>query len=320
MRFKRHLTNLLVEKQIIINGTKGKRYGNIIILAGGGASGKGFAKTNFLEGDLYKDRDIDAYKDAFIKLHKLTGKYKELEGRDFTNPDDVFFLHDFVKKKGIKGKTLHLLLTDLKQPHLPNILFDITFQHLGKVKSIVNDMLSVGYKPVDVNIIWVLTDYVVAVKQNRNPDRGRIVPDDVLIQSHAGAAINMHEFFTKGIKGLGRKEVDGEIDVILGGKDHTVFWKDKDGNTIKTKPSAETFKKLYGKEPPADFLKPQPVIKDFKYLRVKEKGKAITSDKAIRKQLHQWIVGNIPRCKSTAHIWKEAAIKKAKPDYDAEKC
>lgn len=316
MRFRGYLLTegYITEKQIIIKGTKGKRFGNIVILAGGGASGKGFAHTHFLEGDLYKTRDIDEYKKAFMKIAKAKNKYPEIRDLDLTNPDDVFTLHEFVKKKGIKGKTLNLLLKDLREAHLPNILFDITFQHIGKVKSIVNDMLTVGYKPVDVNIVWVLTDYSVAVAQNRSKDRGRIVPEDVLLLSHAGAALNMHDMISKGVKGLGRKQVDGEINVILGGKKHTVFWRDKNNKIIKTKPSAKAFKKIYGEDPPKDFLKPQPVIKDFKYLKVKSKGKSITSDENVRKQLHSWIVDSIPKCMSTAHIWRESAVDAACPD------
>lgn len=317
MKFNRYLLN---EKQIVINGTKGKKYGNIIFLAGGGASGKGFAKANFLEGDIYKDRDIDWYKDAFIKIEKLTGKYLELKDLNLMHPGDVFKLHQFVSKKKIKSKTLDLLLTDLKGGRLPNILFDLTFQYADKVVEPLEKLLKLGYNPKDVNIVWVLTDYVVAVQQNKNPERGRIVPAKVLLDSHSGAAINMHKLLTQGIKGLGRDKVDGEIDVILGGKKHTVFWKDKDGKDILTKPSAEAFKKIYGKDPPPDFLKPQPIIKDFKYLRVKEKGKPITSNEDVQKQLYDWIIDNIPRCLDTAHIFKEKAIKFVKPEYKEVEC
>lgn len=309
MRLKRYLGDVLVEKQIIIHGTKGKRYGNIIFLAGGGASGKGFATSNFLEGDIYKIRDIDWYKDAFIKLDNLKKKYPEVRNLDLSTPGDVGKLHAFVAQKKIKSKTLNLLLADLKESRLPNILFDITFQYINKVVEPTRKLIELGYNPKDINLVWVLTNYKVAVAQNREPSRGRIVPEDILLQSHEGAALNMHDLVTKGVKGLDRKTMDGEINVILGGKDHTVFWTDKEGKPIKTKPSADAYRKIYGKEPPEDFLKPQPIIKDFKYLKVKQKGKPVSDNKEVQHQLYTWIMQNIPKTHKTAHIWKDSALK-----------
>ena len=40
------LQNYLTEKQIIVGG--GKQYGQILFLAGGAGSGKGFAASNFM--------------------------------------------------------------------------------------------------------------------------------------------------------------------------------------------------------------------------------------------------------------------------------
>lgn len=312
--------HLLLEKQIIIKGTQGKNYGNIIILAGGGGSGKGFASTHFLEGDLYKVRDIDWYKEAFIKLSKLKNKYPELQKLNLTTPADVTFLHDFVSKKRIKDKTLDYLMRDIKQTRLPNIIFDLTFQWSAKVIGTLENLIKVGYNPKDMNLVWVLTDYKIAVAQNKSPERERIVPDNILLKSHEGAAINMHKLITKGIKGMGRSVLDGGIYVILGGAEHTVFWTDKKGDPITTKVNADTYKKLYGKDPPPKFLKPQPVIKDFKYLQVKEKGKPMTPDKNVRQQLHQWITSSIPRCLSTAHIWSEKALVRDVKGYHGIKC
>ena len=47
----------LDEKQIIVG--KGAKYGQIIFLAGGAGSGKGFAISHFLEGSKFKVRDVD---------------------------------------------------------------------------------------------------------------------------------------------------------------------------------------------------------------------------------------------------------------------
>ena len=49
----------------------GKRYGQIVFLAGGAGSGKGFAIDKFMEGDKFKIRDVDELKLAFQKLSRL---------------------------------------------------------------------------------------------------------------------------------------------------------------------------------------------------------------------------------------------------------
>ena len=50
----------LEEKLIMYN--QGKRYGQIVFLAGGAGSGKGFAIKNFMEGEKFKIRDVDEWK------------------------------------------------------------------------------------------------------------------------------------------------------------------------------------------------------------------------------------------------------------------
>ena len=54
--FKQHL-----EEKVIVLG-RGARYGQVVFLAGGAGSGKGFAISNFLEGTKFKVRDVDAWK------------------------------------------------------------------------------------------------------------------------------------------------------------------------------------------------------------------------------------------------------------------
>jgi len=57
--FKQYITEMqmLAEKLLVIG--KGAKYGQIIFLAGGAGSGKGFAIKNFIEGNKYKVRDVD---------------------------------------------------------------------------------------------------------------------------------------------------------------------------------------------------------------------------------------------------------------------
>jgi hypothetical protein len=116
----------LEEKLIVYNG--GKKYGQVVFLAGGAGSGKGFASVKFMQKELFKVRDQDEWKKTFLKLASKTRKYPELRNLKLTSPDDVFKLHLFVKKLGIKGRSLQLLLKDVRPDILPNIMFDITFK------------------------------------------------------------------------------------------------------------------------------------------------------------------------------------------------
>ena len=77
----------LEEKLIMYN--QGKRYGQIVFLAGGAGSGKGFAIKHFMEKEKFKVRDVDAWKTAFIKLADTTDKYPEIKGLSLKNPRDV---------------------------------------------------------------------------------------------------------------------------------------------------------------------------------------------------------------------------------------
>jgi len=276
---------LLTEKQIIIQGTKGKKYGNIVLLAGGSASGKGFATKNFLEGDLYKIRDIDAVKDAMLKLDKLKGMYPEIRGLDLRNPKHVFQLHVFVADKRIKERTLDLLLQNIKAGTLPNILFDITFAKPKEPLDAIRRLIQIGYDPKDVNFVWVLQNYYIAIEQNKDPERGRIVPDDVLLHSHENAALNMVKLIRSEIPDLADKSVfDGKIVVIFNNPDNTIYF--------EPSPNAKKSEKL--------------VIKDFKYLTLKEKGQHIITDKDVQKELYDQILKNIPKTANTKFLWPDA--------------
>ncbi len=73
----------LEEKLLLINN--GKKYGQIVFLAGGAGSGKGFASTNFMEKEKFKVRDVDEWKTAFMKIGALKNKYPEIKGLNLKN-------------------------------------------------------------------------------------------------------------------------------------------------------------------------------------------------------------------------------------------
>ena len=270
---------LLTEKQIIINN--GKPYGQVVYLIGGSASGKGFARTHFLESEKFRLRDVDEWKRIYLKLANefeafknlppceidpvtykpiRTGKcnpYGKLKNLDMSNPVHVLILHKFITNMNIKRTSLHYLLSNATPGRLPNILFDITLQNgLFGLK----ELTAAGYKPEDIHIVWVLTNFDIAVERNRS--RNRRVPDDVVLITHEASALNMIEYIRNGFPPL----FNGSVYVILNNQEETKFYKDTN------------------------------VISDFKYLKIKNVG----SPNVLNKDLvMSWIKKNIPRTGST---------------------
>lgn len=264
-----------LEEKLIIVG-KGQNYGQIMFMAGGAGSGKGFAIKNFIQGEKFKVRDVDEWKTAMMKVGELKNKYPEIKGLNLRKPEDVFKLHMFVKEKGIKDKSLDAILGDAKSRNaakrgiLPNILFDITMAEVKDVSGVIPQLRGVGYDPKNIHLTWVLTDYNVAVKNNA--ERSRVVPADILLQTHVGAAESMVSV----IRGKTPRGLGGAVNVILNNRENTIPFTDAKGNVIKGTGSK------------------QMIVKDFTYLNLKKEGKGFTKDAAIQKQLFAWIKSNVP--------------------------
>ena len=214
----------LEEKLLMYN--QGKRYGQIVFLAGGAGSGKGFAISNFMEKEKFKIRDVDEWKKAFQFLADTTSAYPEIAGLKLRNPQDVQKLHTFVKDKGIKSKTLDLLLKDVNTKHLPNIMFDITMKDATDIGEALPKLLETGYNPRNIHLTWVLTNYAVAIVNNRN--RKRVVPEDIMLLSHEGAAASMY----KVIKGYLPRGLNGGVRVILNNRENSIPWIDPDTKEV----------------------------------------------------------------------------------------
>ena len=263
----------LEEKLIMYN--QGKRYGQIVFLAGGAGSGKGFAITNFMEKEKFKIRDVDEWKKAFQTLADTKGIYPEIQGLKLSNPKDVYKLHTFVRNKGIKDKTLDLLLQDSNTNRLPNIMFDITMKDANDIGDVLPKLIEAGYDSKNIHLTWVLTNYAVAIVNNRN--RERVVPEDIMLLSHEGAANSMYDV----IKGKLPRGLNGAVRVILNNRENTIPYVDP-----------ETKKPM--KTEQGDII-----VKDFTYLTFKKEGKSIGPESGIKKQLLGWISANVPKTKLT---------------------
>jgi len=269
--FKQYLD----EKLILYSN--GAQYGQIVILAGGAGSGKGFAAQNFMEKEKYKVRDVDEWKKTFQKIAKLKNKYPEIKDLDMSNPDHVGQMHNFVDKKGVKDKTLMLMLSSIKNKSvLPNIMFDVTTKDFKSLSGLLPDLLKIGYNPANIHLTWVLTNYEVAIQNNKDPSRGRVVPDNIMLMTHKGAANTVFKIAHNTGKKL---QINGAINVILNNREHTIRWDDT---------GLDRTSDISGKS--NEFP-----IKDFKYITIKERGKPRKSDKKIQQDLYNWVVTNAPK-------------------------
>ena len=275
LNYTQFKTAVPLEEKLIVYGG-GKKYGQIVFLAGGAGSGKGFASEKFMQKDLFKVRDVDEWKKAFIRLSSEMKRYSELKGLNLRNPDDVFKLHMAVKKMGIKGRSLQLLLRDVRPDRLPNIMFDITFKDTDEIDEAIPMLLRAGYQPRDIHITWVLTNYHIAVKQNK--ERDRVVPDDIMIATHTGAATSMYNV----IKGNLPRGVDGQVNIVLNNRNNTVMFKSSDFADKKVEN-----------------------VQDFEYFRIKQEGRPIdTSEKALDKVM-TWVKSNIPRNRKLIDLFRD---------------
>ena len=204
----------LDEKLITYNNRK--PYGQVVFLAGGAGSGKGFASSNFLDSAGFKVRDVDEMKkqlQVLNRMGKLTvsdilkkygkkikpkdmeivnkvfntelprGGKQTLRNLNLKDPDHVATLHYLVKAMGIKDKSLENMLAATNNPEtLPNIMFDITAKDLSDITDVLPLLKKAGYDSKNIHLTWVLTNYVTAMENNKN--RERMVPEDILLKTH----------------------------------------------------------------------------------------------------------------------------------------
>ena len=291
------ITEDTLNEKLITYGNR-KPYGQIVFIAGGAGSGKGFAISNFIDSASFKVRDVDEMKkqlqilnrlgkldiNSIIKkygknikpkdidlINKIQDDGFKLQNLNLKNSDHVYALHILVKAIGIKDASLEKLLLGKNNPEtLPNILFDITAKDVTDITSVIPKLKAVGYKPENIHLTWVLTKYVTALENNKNRERkvpdGSMGSENIMLKTHEGASNTIWGLVTKALP----KGMNGRIDVILNNPEHTVFHTDADGKTIKGK------------------------VKGFKSLPLKKAKGGIYAETIWKKILFGWVKNNAP--------------------------
>lgn len=236
----------LMEKLIVLGPSAYPRFGNVVILAGGAGSGKGFVKDK-LVGVEGKEFDVDALKTLAAKAPKIRKRVKEEFDVDIQelannlkNPDNVGKLHDIIGGElRLDKKKQSAIQTSILTAHpdrRPNLIFDVTLKNLQKLSDIARWSRDLGYDPKNIHIVWVVNDIEVAKAQNAK--RARQVPLEILLNTHRGVSQTMADIIGMG-KSLS-KYMDGDIVFAFNkvGVDSEVVKSGKGGSFIK---SAEYF-------------------------------------------------------------------------------
>ena len=265
----------LMEKLITFGGKAYPKFGNIVVMAGGAGSGKGFV-LNKLVGVEGKVFDVDELKRLASKTPSIKKRVKkelgvdiEALGKDLKNPENVSKLHDIIANflGADKGKERMFYRSVLTSPadRKPNIIFDMTFKELSKLEKVANDASKLGYDKKNIHIVWVVNDIEVA--QAQNAKRARRVPSEMLFMVDRGAANTMGDIINMGNKL--KKYMDGDI----------VFAFNKVGVDANLATSG----------------KGGSYVKDANYFYVKKQGKAPTSIDKLDKDIRRKIKGYVPK-------------------------
>lgn len=268
--------DVLLEKLITFGGQAYPKFGNIVIMAGGAGSGKGFIKSK-LVGIEGKTFDVDALKGAAAaspaiqaRIKKELGLDIQKIGADLKKPENVAKMHqivgDYLDLDNRVKKSLYrgILLADPDRK--PNLIFDVTLKDLRKLQNISSQAQALGYAKENIHIVWVVNDIEVAKAQNLR--RSRTVPTEILVNTHRGASQTMLDIVSMG-KTL-KKYMDGDIVFAFNkvGVDSAVVKSGKGG--------------MY--------------VKDANYFYVKRKSKEVTPadklDKTLRMKIKSYVPAN----------------------------
>jgi len=194
----------LLEKLIVFNNKPYQPFGNIVIMAGGAGSGKGFVKDNLigLDGWVF---DVDELKSLAMKSKKFAAKAKAETGIDITKmnlktPEDVAQLHAVVGDEyGVDEKKMQRMYASVlaaAPDRKPNLIFDVTLKNIKKLNEIAQFANELGYDSDHIHIVWVINH--ISVAQQQNLSRSRVVPGNILFGTHEGASATMLKLITMG--------------------------------------------------------------------------------------------------------------------------
>ena len=280
---------ILMEKLITFGGKAYPKFGNIVLMAGGAGSGKGFILSNLvgLEGKVF---DVDELKTMASKTPAIKRRVARELGVDIEDlasnlkdPKNVEKLHDimgnYLEIDKRKERAFYRGVLAADPDRKPNIIFDMTLKSLDKLDRVAKDAAKLGYDKKNIHIVWVVNDIEVAKQQNQK--RARTVPSEILINTHRGAANTMGDIINMGTKL--KQYIDGDI----------VFAFNKVGVDATLQKGAGKGRKIGMRGTTSGGMS----LKDANYFYVKRAGQKPTSidklDKAIRAKIASYVPKNV---------------------------
>lgn len=276
---------ILEEALIQLANQKDSHFGQVVILAGGAGSGKGTILKNLLDikGKVF---DVDELKSWMIRVPEWRKELqKALPGVDLddkkflSTPENVAAAHHVAKNVlGIEGRQKKVIFDSiaLADPdRKPNLIFDVTLKEIRKFDDIVKSVSATGYQKQNIHIVWVLSKLDAAI--DNNSKRDRVVPDDILLDTHNGAADTMAEIVRQGASLQGK--IDGNIVVAF----NTFIKLGSPDNDVQTKT----------KELPSG--KTVSYVSKATYIFLKKRGQAVLRLAEIKKELRQKILDTVPK-------------------------
>ena len=281
---------VLLEKLITFGGQAYPKFGNVVIMAGGAGSGKGFVKDNLVgvEGFTF---DVDKLKTLAAKTSIIAKRVKAEMGVDLEdlaanlkNSDNVTKLHEIIgdalKLDDRRLKALYTSILSADPARKPNIIFDVTLKDLRKLEKLTRQAMSLGYDKKNIHIVWVVNDIEVALDQNDTRDR--VVKPEILIGTHRGAAATMADIINMGSR----------LNTYMDGDIVFAFNKVKvDSNLAKAAKGQEKVGRKIGM---AGDTEGGQYIVDANYFYVKRQGKSAIPQSKLSKDLKNKIAAYVP--------------------------
>lgn len=270
------------------------KFGNVVILAGGAGSGKGFALENLigLEGKVF---DVDALKKLAMTAPKISAHVKrpppqglgiDMSKMDLRNPENVTKLHgiisDYLNLPDRKQNAFMKSVLTAHPDRKPNIIFDVTLKDIGKLKKSAGVVEALGYDKKNIHIVWVINEINIAKKQNQ--ERDRVVPEDILVMTHEGAAKTMAKIVNMG-DSL-KEYMDGDIWFLFNQAKVDATFVASKITSVPGQPAPEKDKD--GKDKEGHY------IKDANYIKIKSAGKRQQSTNDIGREVIEKIKSYVP--------------------------
>lgn len=273
------------EAGLIINKNDGAypKHGQILIMAGGGGSGKSFIldKLILFEGKVF---NIDSAKELLILYGKkkpdgtLAQKFKEQYGYELKdislkNSQQCNDIHEFVTQYNLAFAP-QAMFFKAAQVHKekPNAIFDMTLSQIDRLQYIAAYAELGGYDPKNVHVVWVLNDIKVALAQNATRDRTE--PTDVIVKAHNGVVKSMDALFRYSDKW--KSVIDGDIWIVFNKKN------------VDVKSTINLHRNDRGEQ------RVTMTIDDYVAIHMKERGKQAKTFDSIKSKLFAKILEYVP--------------------------